>query len=1051
MVSPTATIATAVLSGVLACSAGGSAVSAADRKPDVRKVDAKKIEFFESKIRPLLLARCGTCHGAKKQEGGLRVDHRQRLFRGGESGKAIEPGKPGASLLLKRVTARGDEQMPPKTRLKDSEIAALRQWVADGAVWPVATGAESSRGDDVDGVDEVIAPNAPELAKSLKLWLRADTLQVADGGEVVAWPDSSGRGHDLTITRGVRKAGTGTAPQLVKKSKVNGGPAVRFTHGNGLAASPDRSLGLTGDADFTVVLVGQYVHDTSRTYESILMVGNPGPARNPEKPLSILIELETGPKQLDLAGGFSHDASMGPGSAQVLYDQPNILIITRKKGPWTPGARFWLNGESSQQVWGRDPVGTSVVPDVQMRPEHGVALGSPQQWAAGFQGDLAEVIVFDRVLTDRQRRGLEAELAVRHGVEIPRMYLASTREFTDKEKNYWAFRPVKSPAIPKVADADRVVSPIDPFVQSRLKAAGLEPSPRADRLTLIRRVTFDLTGLPPTPKQIDAFLADGRSDVEALGVVVDGLLASPRYGERWARHWLDVVRYAESTANDGNAVMRYAWRYRDYVIKSLNTDKPYSEFVIEQLAGDLLPGKTGQARVDAVVATGLLMLGPKALAETDKEQSRLDIVADQLDVTGRAFLGLTIGCARCHDHKFDSIPTVDYYSLASIFRSTEVFQDENRNATMFQEWNLEVDGLKPVMVMAPVEYRPVTLRVHRRGDRKNPGVFAPRRFLQVIAGEGHQPLRTRQSGRLELARWIASPENPLTARVLVNRVWQNHFGTGLVATSDNFGNRGELPSHPALLDWLAADFVENGWSIKSLHRRIVVSNTYMQASRGATKSAAAARRVDPDNRLMWTMPLERLDAEALRDAVLAVSGRLDLTPGGSETGEFLYERGQVIDQKRPTFRPNRVRSDDPFYSDSRRRSVFLPVVRNAMPDILSLFDAADPNGIVARRNDTTVPSQSLFLLNHPFVLENSRALATRILSSPADDDTARIALAYRLAVGRSPRPAEVKRVSEFLAAEVAGETKGTPEEKRLVAWTGFAQTLFCRNEFLYLK
>ena len=445
------------------------------------------------------------------------------------------------------------------------------------------------------------------------------------------------------------------------------------------------------------------------------------------------------------------------------------------------------------------------------------------------------------------------------------------------------------------------------------------------------------------------------------------------------------------------------------------------------------------------------MLGPKALAETDKEQSRLDIVADQLDVTGRAFLGLTIGCARCHDHKFDSIPTVDYYSLASIFRSTEVFQDENRNATMFQEWNLEVDGLKPVMVMAPVEYRPVTLRVHRRGDRKNPGVFAPRRFLQVIAGEGHQPLRTRQSGRLELARWIASPENPLTARVLVNRVWQNHFGTGLVATSDNFGNRGELPSHPALLDWLAADFVENGWSIKSLHRRIVVSNTYMQASRGATKSAVAARRVDPDNRLMWTMPLERLDAEALRDAVLAVSGRLDLTPGGSETGEFLYERGQVIDQKRPTFRPNRVRSDDPFYSDSRRRSVFLPVVRNAMPDILSLFDAADPNGIVARRNDTTVPSQSLFLLNHPFVLENSRALATRILSSPAADDTARIALAYRLAVGRSPRPVEVKRVSEFLAAEVAGETKGTPEEKRLVAWTGFAQTLFCRNEFLYLK
>ena len=1047
MVSRLSMIATACLQVLLVFSLNGPAAVAADGEP----VAAKKGQFFESKIRPLLLARCGSCHGARKQEGKLRVDQRERLIQGGESGRAIVPGKPGDSLLLKRVTSRGDQQMPPKTRLTDAEITALRRWVADGATWPTATGIGSRRDGGSDRVDEVLAPNAAELLKSLKLWLRADSLRVDDGAAVVVWPDSSGRGHDLTVTRGVREGGTGTAPVLVHKSRINGGPGVRFVHGNGLAASPDRSLGLTGDADFTVVLVGQFDYDKSQRYESVLMVGNPAHVGNPGKPLAILIELETGKKQLDLAGGHTHDASMGPGSAQVLYDQPNILVITRKKGPWTPGTRFWLNGESSQQVWGRDPVGTAVLPDIQMRPEHGVALGSPQQWSAGFRGDLAEVIVFDRVLSDRQRRGLEAELSVRHGVVMPRLFEASKREFTDAEKNYWAFRPVKTPPSPKPKNPGWAISGIDPFIQARLETAGLKPSSRADRVSLIRRVTFDLIGLPPTPEQIDAFLADKRSDAPALRAVVDRLLASARYGERWARHWLDVVRYAESTANDGNAVMRYAWRYRDYVIKSLNTDKPYNDFVIEQLAGDLLPGKTGQARVDAVVATGLLMLGPKALAETDKEQSRLDIVADQLDVTGRAFLGLTIGCARCHDHKFDSIPTVDYYSLASIFRSTEVFQDENRNATMFQEWNLEVAGLKPVMVMAPVEFRPVTLRVHRRGDRKNPGIFAPRRFLQVIAGEGHKPLRTSQSGRLELARWIASPENPLTARVLVNRVWQNHFGTGLVSTSDNFGNRGALPSHPELLDWLAADFVKNGWSIKSLHRRLVLSSTYMQASRGAIAASAAARKIDPDNRLLWTMPLERLDAEALRDAVLAVSGRLELTPGGSETGEFLYERGEVIDKKRPTFRPNRVRSDDPFYTESRRRSVFLPVVRNAMPDILSLFDAADPNGIVARRNDTTVPSQSLFLLNHPFVLENSRALAKRVLDASAVDDPARITLAYRLALGRAPRPAELERVSGFLAASVDGEKTGTPEEKRVVAWTGFAQTLFCRNEFLYLK
>ncbi|MBQ09936.1 MAG: hypothetical protein CMJ45_00080 [Planctomyces sp.] len=1009
---------------------------------------AGKIEFFEKQIRPLLINRCSKCHGEKKQEAGLRVDQSPALFRGGKSGRVVQPGRPEKSLLLARVRARGDQQMPPRSRLSVAQLAALQRWIAEGAVWPRGTGKSEPTADRNAIVP--IEPDAAAVARSLELWLRADKLSLKDGERVSVWPDASGRGHDLSVTAGVRTGGTGTAPLFVAHSDVNRRPAVRFARINGLAGSPDHRLRITGDAAFTVVLVAKLKHDPSRAYENILFVGNPAAASDPGRPLSVLIEIEPKKKQLDLAGGWSHDASLGPGSAQVFYDRPNILSITRARGPWTAGTRFWLNGEPAAKAWGREPTGSQAVPDIQHRADIGVALGRPLGWAGGFVGDLAEVIIFNRVLTDGEREGLEATLSLRYGLVMPGMFAGAAREFSDAEKNHWSLRPVDRPELPVVADRGWAISEIDHFLLARLEAARLQPSPRADRPTLIRRVTFDLTGLPPTPAEVDAFVADPAGNREAFAAVVDRLLGSPHYGERWARHWLDVVRYAETTANDANAVMPYAWRYRDYVIGALNDDRGYDRFVVEQLAGDLLADRRGAERVDAVIATGLLMLGPKALAETDKEQSRLDIIADQLDVLGRAFLGLTIGCARCHDHKFDPIPTVDYYSLAGIFRSTEVFKDEVRNATMWQEWSLEVAGVKPLMVMAPRETTPVTLSVHRRGNRLDPGVLAPRRFLQVIAGTGHAPLQSGNSGRLELAHWIASAKHPLTARVMVNRVWQHHFGTGLVETSDNFGSRGAMPTHPRLLDWLAADFVGNGWSLKTLHRRLLVSSTYMQASRAIDD--VGPRKIDPDNRLLWRMPLRRLDAESLRDAVLAASGRLDTTPGGSESGEFLYERAEVIDKKRPFFRPNRVKPDDPFYTDSRRRSIYLPVVRNALPDLLALFDGADPNGIVSRRNDTTVPSQSLFLMNHPFVLENSEALARRLLGSGVASDSDRISLGYRLTLGRSPRPRELDGVRAFLKTHMetaAGST--TVAGRRLAAWTDFCQTLFFRNEFLYVN
>jgi hypothetical protein len=451
-----------------------------------------------------------------------------------------------------------------------------------------------------------------------------------------------------------------------------------------------------------------------------------------------------------------------------------------------------------------------------------------------------------------------------------------------------------------------------------------------------------------------------------------------------------------------------------------------------------------------VEATGFLMVGPKALSETDKEQSRLDIVDEQLDVTGRAFLGLTLACARCHDHKFDPISTADYYGLAGIFRSTEPFRDEVPTASFWQEWELyrRPNG-QALVVMAPKEGRPMDLRVHLRGNRFTLGAVVPRHFPRVLAGEAPAAIAPGHSGRLELARWIASAQNPLTARVLVNRVWQYHFGSGLAATSDNFGLRGERPTHPKLLDWLAAQFVESGWSVKALHRLVMNTSTYRMSSTANPRALA----VDPDNRLLAHMPRQRLDAESLRDALLAIGGRLDPAVGGGEAGEFLYKEAEVIDRRRDFFRPNQVKADHPYYTACARRSLYLPVVRNALPDVLALFDPANPNGVTAVRDDTTVPGQALFLLNHPFVREQALAFARRLLTGAAPDDVARVGAAYRLALGRAPRSDETARALEFLAhyAARAVAKRHDAGAARTTAWQSFCQALFCANEFLYVE
>ena len=1005
------------------------------------------IEQFEKKVRPLLVERCHKCHAGEEVKGGLRLDSAAGLRAGGDSGAAIAPGKPDESLLIQAVRHENGLKMPPDGKLADAQIAELVAWVKAGAAWPDAD--PTSPAAPSDAAVSPRAPNDGELAASLQLWLRADAIALADGEPVFVWPDQSGQGRDLSATRGVRELGVGQPAHFAKESQLGRRPGVRFGVTTGLAASPHSPLPIVGDAALSILLVVNLEpHDAGPPFDGILGIGNPAPAGDPGKPLAALVQINRGEDHaLHFAGGWNHDASLGAGSFKPYYGKSLLLAVVKQPGPMRATARIYANGQRLGPPADAPLEGVETVPDIQHRADIGAYMGKALSWAGSIRGDVGEVIVYNKALADAERQAVEEHLADKFGLTLQSQIDASRAEFTPEEKSFWAYQPLRDHAPPAVKDDSRAASPIDRFLLAKLDSHNLSFAPPADKRTLLRRVTFDLTGLPPTPEEIDAFLTD--ESAQAFEKVVNRLLDSPRYGERWGRHWLDVVRYADSTANDANAVMRYSWRYRNYVIDAFNRDLPYDQFLIEQLAGDLLPPTEDlDARIRRTIATGYLMVGPKALAETDKEQSRLDIVDDQLDVTGRAMLGLTIGCARCHDHKFDAIRTVDYYALAGIFHSTEPFQDESRNATMWWEFPLfEPPGEKPFMVMAPKEALPKNLRVHVRGNRFTLGRVAPRGFLQVIAPQAPK-LDPAHSGRLELARWIADKNNPLTARVMVNRIWQHHFGRGLVATSDNFGTRGEPPSQPELLDWLAARFVESGWSVKAMHRLLCASAAYRQQCR----PEEAARQADSDNRLLSYFPRRRLSAEEVRDAVLAASGQLDLAPGTDESAEVLWKRAEILDAKRG-FAPNRMAADDPFYSEFLKRSVYLPLVRNMLPDVLALFDGADPNGVTAIRNETTVPLQSLFLLNSRLVREQSRRLAERLLADDKATDERRIQRAHELTLGRLPSPQELADAQAFVSSYLTAQAaQARPEaERRLAAWQSYCQTLFCENEFLYCE
>ncbi len=681
---------------------------------------------------------------------------------------------------------------------------------------------------------------------------------------------------------------------------------------------------------------------------------------------------------------------------------------------------------------------------------------------------------------------------IQMGAPDPRSAPSTSFAAKDSAKTHWAWQPLTKPAVPQVQDTAWPKTPIDNFILAKLEEKHLKPNPPADKRTLIRRATFDLIGLPPTPEEVDDFLHDDSPD--AFAKVVDRLLASPHYGERWGRHWLDVARYSDTKGQIRRQIedpnYPFAWTYRDYVIRSFNEDKPFNVFIIEQLAADKLPAS--RRNPTNLCALGFLTVGDRFM------EMQNDIINDRIDVVSKGFLGLTVSCARCHDHKFDPIPTKDYYSLRGVFASCaepqiepvilktvggseyndyykqrmdlerekdelglklrelrrardrqglrELRRELRENQSKIAHLELTHPGAPPRAMVLEDKVKPQDSPVFLRGDPGNKGPTVPRHFLEVIAGSTPPPF-TNGSGRLDLAWAIASKQNPLTPRVMINRIWLHHFGEGFVSTPDDFGMTSEPPSHPELLDYLASRFIEGGWSIKRIHRLILLSSVYQESSGNNPRYA----EIDPNNRLLWRANIRRLEFEALRDSLLAIGGDLDPT---------MYGRPVDIEK-------------EPFVT---RRTIYGRVDRADVADVLVNFDFANPDLPTGRRHETTVPQQALFLMNSPLVIEQAKRLVALPAFRDGDDTKARIEFLYNRIYQRPPRPEEVSLGLAFVAEtpepdRLSTEAKalrptsngGQPSRPRgnrgnsfrrrepLTAWQEYAHALLQANETSFLN
>ncbi len=645
-------------------------------------------------------------------------------------------------------------------------------------------------------------------------------------------------------------------------------------------------------------------------------------------------------------------------------------------------------------------------------------------------------------------------------------------QVTAKDREFWAYKVPVKPAVPDVA-GKWAYNDLDRFVLANLEANRLKPVRDADKRTLLRRVTFDLTGLPPTPQEVDAFLADKSRD--AYPKLVERLLASKAYGERWGRIWLDVVRYSDTSSNTADYPVPDIYKYRDYVVQAFQQDKPYDRFIKEQIAGDLLPAATEAEHWQNVIATGYL-------ANTNITE---DPISDAVDNIGHAFLATTVACARCHDHKFDPIPTADYYGIYGVLASTHfattgteevryqrglIYRDPK--AVDSQEYKDFEEQLKPIadsihaVIQLPYfddilpllqarrmalfqnaphfetayavsEGTPHNERIQHYGSKKDLGDEVPRHFLQALGGS-ELPADAKGSGRLEMANWIASAQNPVTARVMVNRIWQGHFGRGIVATPNDFGSRGSAPSNQKLLDYMATQFVAQGWSIKAMHRMILLSHTYQLSS----DESPEAEKVDAENAMLWRHSRTRMDAEEIRDAMLATSGKLDTSPAGPQPfppeAEWNYS------------------GHAPFHAvyETNHRTLYVMAQRSRRHPYLGLFDGANPSASVATRETSVTPLQALYFMNASFPKDCATALAKQ-LDQPGKSDKDEVRAAFLKIYGRPPDPQESDAATKFVqqtSAIYAAHSMGDQDEKKMHtrALGNLIQALYASNEFMFI-